>query len=136
MTNRFTRRMAPALLTCSLLHFAAVPLNSQTTYGAIVGTARDTSDAVVVGVHVAVTNEATGITAVQVTNQSGSYSFTTLFPGRYRIRADSPGFKPVDVGGIELQVNQSVRFDLTMQVGQLTERVEVTAGLAALATET
>src|SRR6266581_6991582 len=106
MTCRFMCGTALALLMFSLFRLAVLPLNAQTTYGSIVGTARDATDAVVVGVQVKAANEATGVTAALVTNQSGSYSFTTLFPGRYRIHAEAPGFKPVDVGGIELQVNQ------------------------------
>jgi hypothetical protein len=133
MIQKHACRTALALFALLLLAF---PVRAQTTYGSIVGTARDTTDAVVVGVQVKVTNEATGVIVVQATNQSGNYSFTTLFPGHYRIHAESPGFRPVDVGGIQLEVNQSVRYDLAMQVGQLSERVEVTAGLAALATET
>jgi hypothetical protein len=133
MTKNYLFHAALCLVALSLL---ASPVCAQTTYGSIVGTARDTTDAVVVGIQVTVTNEATGVTAAESTNQAGNYSFTTLFPGRYRIHAETPGFKPIDVGGIELQVNQSIRFDLTMQVGQLSDKVEVTAGLAALATET
>lgn len=109
---------------------------AQTTYGSIIGTARDSSSAVMPGIKVTVTNEATGISANETTNEIGAYAFTTLLPGRYRISAEMSGFRPVDIRGIELQVNQTARYDLVMQVGQVTEKVDVSATLAILATDT
>src|SRR5690349_12815431 len=109
---------------------------AQTTYGSIVGTARDPSGGVVVGTHVTVTNVATGVKATQATNDVGAYSFTTLFPGRYTIHAEMRGFQSLDISDIQLQVNQTVRFDLIMRIGQVSQVVEVTATLATLATDT
>src|SRR6516225_5771177 len=136
MWVRFLRKAAT--LGCVLV-LAAAALSlcyAQTTYGSIVGNARDATGAVVAGLEVAVTNEATGVKVTQLTNQVGAYSFTTLFPGKYTIHAEMRGFRPVDVNGIQLEVNQTVRFDLNMQVGQLNESVEVAATLATLATDT
>lgn len=131
--NRDTGRLCVlALLTILLGRNAA----AQTTYGSIVGTARDGSGAVVPGVKVVVTNEATAVTATETTNELGSFSFTTLIPGKYRIAAELSGFRPVDIRNIELQVNQTARYDFVMQVGQLTEKVEVSATLATLSTDT
>ena len=126
------------ILSCALLLASGMffRCEAQTTYGSVVGTARDPSGAVVVGAHVTVTNEATGVKATQDTNDVGAYAFTTLFPGRYTIHAEMHGFQSVDIQNIELQVNQTVRFDLTMQVGQVSQSIEVTATLATLATDT
>ena len=110
--------------------------SAQTTYGSIVGTVRDTTGAIMSGIPVVVTNEATGVKATQLTNDVGAYSFTTLFPGKYSIHAEMKGFRPVDVNGVQLEVNQTARYDLSMEVGQVTERVEVAATLATLATDT
>lgn len=115
---------------------AASRCYAQTTYGSIVGTVRDTTGAVVPNLPVVVTNQATGVKATKNTNETGAYSFTTLFPGKYSIHAEKSGFRSVDVNNIQLEVNQTVRFDLAMQVGQVTESVEVAATLATLATET
>src|SRR5206468_995397 len=79
--------------------------------------------------------EATGTTVSEITNELGAYSFSTLIPGRYRIRAELAGFRPLDINGVQLQVNQTARHDMTMQVGQVTESVEVSATLATLATD-
>ncbi len=115
---------------------ASPALYAQSTYGSIVGTARDPSGAVMPGVVVTVTNDATNATSSETTNELGAYSFSTLNPGTYKIHAEIAGFRPVDITGVQLQVTQVARFDLTMQVGQVSERVEVAATLATLATDT
>lgn len=111
-------------------------VQAQTTYGSIVGTVRDASGGAVQGVIIKVTNQATNSAFLATANELGNYSFTTLMPGVYRIHVEMGGFRPVDIVGIELQVNQTIRHDVVMQVGQVNERVEVAATLATLATET
>lgn len=134
MLNKFSRHFAlrAILFACWLIP----PAHAQTTYGSIVGTARDSSGGVVPGVTVSVTQEATNKVFSATTNELGNYSFTTLLPGAYRLHVESSGFRPVDIRGIEMQVNQSIRHDVVMQVGQVSEKVEVAATLATLATET
>lgn len=130
-------RIRPALVAVILaicLPWAA--LYGQATSGSIVGTARDASGAVMPSVLVTATNEATGANVSETTNEVGAYTFTSLMPGSYRIHAELTGFRPVDIRGIQLQVNQVARFDITMQVGQVSEKVEVSATLATLATDT
>src|SRR3989442_8403523 len=97
-----------AAIAGSALLLAAGALSrvfAQTTYGSIVGTARDASAAVVSGVPVTVANLATGVKVTQATNELGAYAFTTLFPCQYAIHAEMSGFRPVDVSGIQLAVN-------------------------------
>lgn len=120
-----------------LLAAMSVPLaRAQGTYGAIVGAARDTSGAAVVQVTVLVTNERTGQVSRQLTNEIGNYTFSALFPGSYKIRAEAPGFRPLEITGITLQVNQTARYDLLMEIGAVTETVEVTSSAPVLATDT
>ena len=126
----------PAAIALTLLVGSTPRCEAQTSYGSIVGTARDASGAALVGTHVTVTNVATAVKATQVTNDVGAYSFTTLFPGRYNIHAEMQGFQSVDIRDIELQVDQTVRFDLNMPLGGVSQKVEVTATLATLATDT
>jgi hypothetical protein len=127
-----------AIVGCmlALAFSAALRCYGQTTYGSIVGTARDPSGAVIVGARVTVTNVGTAVKVTQATNDVGAYSFTTLFPGQYTIHAEMQGFQSVDIRDIQLQVNQTLRFDLSMQLGQVSQRIEVSATLAALATDT
>src|SRR5437763_1868768 len=96
---------------------------AQTTYGSIVGTVRDASGGAVPGVAVSVTHEATNKVFPAVTNELGNYSFTTLLPGAYRAHMELKGFRPVDIRGIELQVNQTIRHDAVLQVGDVNEKV-------------
>ena len=107
----------------------------QTTYGSIVGVARDASGSVMPGITVTVVNQNTGESHAQPTNEVGAYAFTTLYPGVYRVRAEARGFKPVEIRDIRLQVNQTARFDLLMEVGEVTQTVEVIASAPVLATD-
>lgn len=136
MLGRFTNmpllRVAMLLIPCLL----APSLRAQTTYGSIVGATRDASGAIIPGVRVTVVNDSTNVSFSAVTNDVGAYSFTTLPPGPYTLHAEAGGFRPVDITGIQLQVNQTIRHDLHMQIGQVTEKVEVNATLATLATDT
>lgn len=113
-----------------------IPLRAQSTYGSIVGTARDLSGAVVPQLKVTVTNESTGESHTQLTNAAGAYAFTTLFPGTYRVEADLPGFRAIEIKNIVLQVNQTARYDMNMEVGQVAEHVQVVASAPVLATDT
>jgi hypothetical protein len=115
---------------------AANPAIAQTTFAGIVGTVRDSSGAVVTGLKVTVNNKATGEQSSQATNELGIYGFTTLKPGTYTVHAEQAGFRPVDVQGIAVQINQTARVDITIEVGQTTEAIEVQASAPVLATNT
>lgn len=123
------------VLVAALCGVSTSNLRAQTTYGAIVGTARDASSAIVPQVLVTVLNQDTGVAVSQSTNELGGYAFTTLYPGTYAIHAEMKGFRAIDIKGVQLQVNQTARFDLTMELGQVAEKIEVTAATAILATD-
>ena len=108
---------------------------AQTTYGTILGTARDPSSAVVPNVKVTITDKNSGRTYLAETDDLGTYHFTTLFPGVYDINAVASGFRPIDIRGVVLQVNQTARFDLALQVGELTDKIDVEAAAPVLATD-
>jgi len=131
-----TYKLPAVVAAVALLSLLLPAVHAQTTYGAITGTARDATGAVAPAVKVTVINEATGISQTQQTNEVGTYAFTTLYPGSYTIRAEASGFKPIDIKGIRLQVNQTARYDLNMEVGQVAEKVEVMASAPVLATDT
>jgi hypothetical protein len=93
----------------------------------ITGIITDTSDALMSGVEVTVTNVSTGVSRRATSNEQGNYSVPFLQPGLYRITAQATGFKPLTREGITLVVDQVARIDMKMEVGQLTESIEVTA---------
>ncbi|HZT33696.1 MAG TPA: carboxypeptidase-like regulatory domain-containing protein [Bryobacteraceae bacterium] len=95
--------------------------------GTILGTVADSSSAVVVGARVAVTNVNTNVTRDVVTNGSGYYQVDNLIPGQYTVSAEMAGFKKAVRAAFELQVAQSARVDLTMEVGEVSQTVEITA---------
>jgi hypothetical protein len=92
-SKRTCRSIALGLL---LMGLSMRPASPQTTYGAVVGTALDNSGSVVVGAKVTVSNQNTGETYSKLTNEVGTYSFPTLIPGVYQIRARSGVWRVTD----------------------------------------
>lgn len=119
------------LLALSALSF---PLMAQTA--SVTGRVTDPSSAVIPGVSVTLTNEGTGIESQTSTNEEGYFRVPSLTPGKYRVAVDRQGFKPVREAGLELIVGQVARLDYTLQVGALTESVEVSARAVLLDSET
>ena len=111
------------------------PAKAQVTYASIVGNVRDASGAVMPNVPVTITNQSTGEQFKQSTNPTGAYAFTTLFPGVYKIHAEMPGFQAIDIENIQLQVTQTARYDLTLKVGAISQKIEVSASAPVLATD-
>jgi hypothetical protein len=111
-------------------------LYAQTTYGSIAGVVADSSGAAISGAEVTLTNTGTAEKRVQQTGPDGLYSFVNLLPGQYRIDVEKPGFKRVARPDVVVEVGQAVRIDLTMQVGDVTQTVEVTGETPQLQAET
>jgi hypothetical protein len=100
----------------------------------LLGRVADSSGAVVPNVEVRATNNATGTTATGRTNESGSYVIPYLLPGTYEVEAALTGFKTFLRGGIQIRVGDSVGLDITLQPGDVAERVDVTAEAPLLET--
>ncbi len=115
----------PALAFCVL--FAPALVLGQTSAGVIVGVVRDASGAVVPGTKLTVTNVATNIAFEFVTDETGNYVVPSLSPGHYRVDSVKEGFKKTEVADVQVDVNQTVRLDLTLSVGQSSEMVSVLA---------
>ena len=91
----------------------------------ISGTVRDQSGAVLPGVEVTATQTQTGISRNVVSNETGSYVLTNLAIGPYKLEAALPGFRTFVQSGIVLQINANPVINPVMEVGQVTESVEV-----------
>jgi hypothetical protein len=100
------------------------------TLGEISGTIVDPSGAGVPNSVVTLTSTATNAVRAEQTNEQGLYTFPSVPPGTYTVKVEHPGFKTTN-SNVEVEVQQSVRLDLTLQVGQVSESVEV-SGTAAL----
>ncbi len=105
------------------------------TSGGISGEVRDPSGAVVPGVTITLTNIATNATRSTESNDAGLYTFPTLQPGTYRLRAEKPGFRTFTLNSVEVQVQLNARIDIDMQIGSVSESVEVSAQAALLQSE-
>ncbi len=105
------------------------------TLGGITGIVTDTSGAVVANATVTITHSGTAATREVKTNDAGVFSFPALNPGMYEAKVTAPGFKTSVQRDITLEVQQTLRLDFELAVGQVTESVEVSASAATLQTE-
>src|SRR6201988_1595601 len=116
-----------------LSSLSANSLRAQAT-AQISGTVRDQSGAVLPGVEVMATQTDTGIARAAVTNETGSYVLPNLPLGPYKLEAALAGFRTFVQTGIVLQVNSSPVINPALEVGQVTEQVEVQANAALVET--
>lgn len=122
------------VLGAFLLMLLALPSFGQ-TFGDISGLVTDSSGAAVVGANVAATNPQTNVTRTTISNNTGNYSFPSMPPGLYDIKAEKQGFQSTVRTAVQLQVQQAARIDFQLNVGSVTETVEVTGGAPLLNTE-
>ena len=105
------------------------------TVGQVTGLVTDPSGGVIAGATVTITNSQTNVARKTITNSAGSYAFPALQPDVYRVKAEMPGFKGEVREGVVLEVEQIARIDFHLQVGAVTETVEVSGGAPLLTTE-
>ena len=98
------------------------------------GTVKDQSGAVLPGVEVTATQTATSFKRSVVTNETGSYVLTSLPVGPYRLEGTLPGFRTFVQTGIVLQVDSNPVININLEVGQVSEQVEVKADAALVET--
>jgi len=114
---------------------AAMPAQAQETRGSINGTVQD-KDGVIPGAVVKITNTDTNQTQSLTTNTRGYFEAVLLNPGTYAIHVEMQGYKALNQTGISLAVGQSLSLPVTLEVGQLTEQIQVTAEAPILDTTT
>lgn len=114
---------------------SAEPAAAQNTTGTIVGRLTDMSGAVVGGAQVTVLNTGTAAKRLLMTDAAGDFTATLLLPGSYTVTSEHAGFKTEARTGITLQVDQTVRVDMSLAVGSTNERVEVSANALTLDTD-
>jgi outer membrane receptor protein involved in Fe transport len=117
------------------MHAGDGRLLAQTSLGTIVGTVTDDSGAAVPNVSVQVTNEGTSASRQVVTDGSGNYTVPSLPVGIYTVQAELKGFRTEVEKGLKLDVNQTLRTDIALKVGDVSERVEVSGTAVQLQTD-
>lgn len=127
--NRATLRLAWLAL------FAASLVSSQTFYGSLVGTVTDSSGGSMVDAKTSLTNISTGDRRSAQTDSGGNYQFVNLPPGTYKLEVEIPGFRRFLRDNVIVEVQSAVRVDVAMQVGDVTQVIEVSVESPLLQTE-
>ncbi|MDE0103281.1 MAG: carboxypeptidase regulatory-like domain-containing protein [Bryobacterales bacterium] len=124
------------LTAVALLATAATHLFGQADTTQISGFVRDATESVIPGAAVTITNEATQLTREVQTNESGYYVALALPPGYYTVAAESEGFKRTLRTQNKLDSNIAMQVDLRLELGEVTESIEVAAEAIQLQSET
>jgi hypothetical protein len=123
------------LLSLLIFLCCATPAFAQFDTATVVGTVRDASGAVVPDAKVTLTSSETTISATKQSAADGNFEFAAVKPGIYVITAEKSGFAMAMVDNVQVRVAARQRVDLQMPVGQLTEKVEVSAASPLLETD-
>src|SRR5438046_889684 len=121
-----------SLLCILVLSVSPAPAQTDGSIGVGISHA---SGAVIPGAMLRVTNLATNQVRSAISNEAGVYNFPVLQPGKYNIKVELPGFRTITQNDVELQIQQSARLDFTLQVGEVSQTVEVSGTAALIATE-
>ena len=125
------KRTPPTLSLWLLAIFiaACMPGAAQTVTGAVRGTITDPSGAIVPGAVVTATNLATGVKNTDKTNSSGEYSIRFLQIGQYKVEVAAAGFKTASYGPFSLEIDQVVKVDIPLSLGEASTTVNVSEEL-------
>src|SRR5437870_10070679 len=110
-----------------LLLASSTMLNAQAVSGTIYGSVADETAAAIVGAKVTIVNTNTNYTRDMPSQADGSFRFPSLPLGSYRVTVEQPGFSAFSQEGITLQVDQQLRLEVTLRVGNVSEKLQVTA---------
>lgn len=132
MRTRLNRSCQSAVLALALLAGIAA---AQSTTQSVQGLVSDTTGAVIAGAKVTLTNLATGIALNASTNESGNYTFPLIQVGNYDLRVELQGFKTELVRNLRVETAAQLRQDVKLDVGAVTETIEVSASAVLLQTE-
>ncbi|OFW41329.1 MAG: hypothetical protein A3J28_05315 [Acidobacteria bacterium RIFCSPLOWO2_12_FULL_60_22] len=130
---RFCKRVWSLL---AAIVFVGGTLWAQSSSGSIAGVVEDESGAVIPGATVTVTNVDTGISRAVTSDGAGRYRVPGIIPGHYEVQAEATGFQTEVRKGLQLTVGSDMAINLTLKVGQVTEKTVVTAEAPIVETTT
>jgi hypothetical protein len=122
-------------VTLVLLLAGAQETKAQAVSGTILGSVLDASGAAVPEVSVTIVNSETGLVRVVTTDSTGEYNAPSLPPGIYSVSAAQRGFKRVSLAGVRLNVDLKARVNLKLEVGEITESIQVQATVPLVQTD-
>ena len=123
------RRFAFWLISLLITSILSLPAAAQVDRAAINGTVTDSTGAVVQGAKVVLLSAATGLRRETATNAAGIYDFSAVPIGAYKIDISKDGFKSVEIPNFELAVGQPRTIDVHLEVGAISNSVEVTTSV-------
>jgi hypothetical protein len=139
MRSQVRNRKKTYLLLAALAILAALFLSratqAQVLYGSLTGSVTDPSGAVVVGASVEALNVGTGAASKNLTNSRGSYNFTLLQPGTYKVTVATTGFSPHVTDNIVINANSMKRNDVQLKLGVVAQEVSILSGVLLLQTD-
>jgi hypothetical protein len=127
---RKVRRIAFTVSALILASFATA--NAQQVFGSVFGTVTDPTGAAVTSAKVTITDTNKGTVSTVMTDAQGTYTKGQLIPDTYTISIEAPGFQKTVSNGVDVHVDESVRYDASMKVGDISTSVEVTAAAPLL----
>jgi hypothetical protein len=129
-------RLSTCLIAIACLILAATPASAQTDRGTITGTVSDPAGAVIPSASIEAQNTGTEAIYRIAGTSTGNYTLAQLPAGIYRLTVSAPGFKQYVQSGITVQVAQTLRIDISLEIGSPVETVTVNADATLLKTET
>jgi hypothetical protein len=127
--------MSNASKLLAVLAMFAVHGLAQSDRGTITGTVSDPGGALIPGAKVVATNVGTGVQFSTATTETGNYTIPSVPSGNYDVSVEVQGFRRHQQSGVTVQVAQTARIDVVMQIGSTSESVNVTANAPLLQTE-
>ena len=120
---------------CLVLAMSAPNSSAQAVFGSVLGTVTDGQGNAVAGAKITVTSIGKSTVYEATSNDSGNFSVTHLIPDDYRVHIEATGFKSYDVASVEVSADSSVNVDAALQVGSVSQTVEVTGEIPQLKTD-
>ena len=114
------------VIFCFSLNLCTYTASGQAVFGSVIGTVTDAQGNAVAGAKVTVTSLSKSTVFETTSNESGNYAVTHLIPDSYKVEVEAPGFKVYSVASVTVQADSSVTLDASLQVGAVTQTVEVT----------
>ena len=107
---------------------------AQSFQGSLRGRVKDPNGAAATRSKITIIDEATSVARSTVTNDQGEYAFTAVTPATYNVIAEAAGFKRLERKGVLISTQAAITLDLDLELGEVTEKIDVTAEAPALAT--
>jgi hypothetical protein len=133
--EKLLAKILPTVCILLCLVFSASRLSAQIQEGSLTGTVKDSTGAVMRGVHVKLTNNGTGVSQSAISSSTGTYVFGAVDAGNYTLQADSKGFETYIAKGVQIHVAQASNIDIPLSVGSESQQVTVTTAAPLLQTQ-